>query len=185
MTDYFALLDQPRSPWLDPEQLKQAFHAKTLRAHPDAQGAEASGDAAFAEINEAYQVLREPKRRLQHLVVLLGKTPPGRASAIPQDLDNLFPAVAGLTNDANVVLQKVSASTNALSLSLLRPESLRIRGDIARMLDKLRRLQRTAEDELRRADANASDILQQLYVRFSYLGRWIAELEEKELKLSV
>src|SRR3712207_5027846 len=102
MTDYFALLAQPRSPWLDPEQLKEAFHAKTREAHPDAYGAEASGDGAFAQVNAAYQVLRDPKRRLQHLLVLSGHAPGSRTSAIPRDLEELFPVVASLTRAADV-----------------------------------------------------------------------------------
>ena len=37
MIDYFALLDQPQAPWLDLAELKDAYHKKTLQAHPDAQ----------------------------------------------------------------------------------------------------------------------------------------------------
>ena len=37
MIDYFALLDQPRVPWLDLNELKNAYYQKTLQAHPDAQ----------------------------------------------------------------------------------------------------------------------------------------------------
>ena len=35
MTDYFALLEQPRAPWLDPRGLKEAYHRQTLQTHPD------------------------------------------------------------------------------------------------------------------------------------------------------
>jgi hypothetical protein len=36
MTDYFALLQQPRQPWLEPEQLKQKYQQLTLASHrPD------------------------------------------------------------------------------------------------------------------------------------------------------
>ena len=35
MADYFALLDEPRRPWLDPEELKAKFHALTATVHPD------------------------------------------------------------------------------------------------------------------------------------------------------
>ena len=41
MIDYFALLDQPRAPWLDPDKLKDSYHQKTLQAHPDAQASRA------------------------------------------------------------------------------------------------------------------------------------------------
>jgi curved DNA-binding protein CbpA len=185
MTDHFELLDQPRSPWLDPEKLKQAFYAKSLREHPDAR-ADQSGnsDDGFAQLNEAYQVLRDPKRRLQHLLALAGQSAAGKASAIPPDLEELFPRVAGLTREADVVTQKTGAASSALSLSLIQPELLRIRADVEEMLMRLRELYGAAEGELRTRDCNATSSLQDLYLRFSYLGRWIAELEEKKLRLA-
>ena len=35
MTDYFALLNEPRRPWLDPEPLKDKFLALSATVHPD------------------------------------------------------------------------------------------------------------------------------------------------------
>jgi len=49
MTDYFALLEQPRAPWLDPAELKEVFHRKTLEQHPDAGAAGPEND--FAKLN--------------------------------------------------------------------------------------------------------------------------------------
>ena len=183
MTDYFALLDQARAPWLDSEALKQVFHGRTRHAHPDTRTAH-DGDAAFAQLNEAYQVLRDPKRRLQHLLSLRGETPASQGARIPADVERLFPAVAGLTRQADAVLAKIAASTSALSRSLAQPELLRTRADLEGMLDHVRELHRNAEEELRTVEENATARLQQLYLRFSYLGRWIAELEEKLLRLS-
>ena len=78
MIDYFALLDQPRAPWLDLDELKNTYYQKTLQAHPDAQTTRARADATdatFASLNEAYQVLQDPKRRLHHLLSLEGAAP--------------------------------------------------------------------------------------------------------------
>jgi DnaJ-domain-containing protein 1 len=35
VTDYFALLDEPRQPWLDEEALKAKFFALSTSVHPD------------------------------------------------------------------------------------------------------------------------------------------------------
>ena len=35
MTDYFALLNEPRRPWLDADLLKQTFLTLSAGAHPD------------------------------------------------------------------------------------------------------------------------------------------------------
>jgi curved DNA-binding protein CbpA len=81
MIDCFALLDQPRAPWLDLDELKEAYHKKTLRAHPDAQANRTDEtDASFASLNEAYQVLQDPKRRLHHLLSLQGCAPSSAGS---------------------------------------------------------------------------------------------------------
>ena len=88
MIDYFALLDQPRAPWLDLDELKEHYHQKTLLLHPDAQSNQPSGEAnvMFANLNEAYQVLQDPKRRLLHLLTLAGAAPSSTNQIIPQQL---------------------------------------------------------------------------------------------------
>jgi hypothetical protein len=35
MTDYFALLQTPRRPWVDAEKLKENFQLLSARVHPD------------------------------------------------------------------------------------------------------------------------------------------------------
>ena len=35
MTDHFALLDEPRRPWIDADLLKEKFLALSSRVHPD------------------------------------------------------------------------------------------------------------------------------------------------------
>ncbi|MDQ6623607.1 MAG: J domain-containing protein [Verrucomicrobiota bacterium] len=180
MTDYFALLDQPRAPWLDLEKLKEAFHQRTLHAHPDQQ----SGDnEAFAKLNEGYRVLREPKRRLEHLLALLGE-PPLPQTALPKEIEELFPSIAALVREADDVIAKMANAASALSRSLARaavaPMQARLQGS-ARTLADLQ------EESLVRLKAlNAADIaeLRLHYVRLSYLGRWLAQLEEKQTRLS-
>ncbi|HEY0369444.1 MAG TPA: DnaJ domain-containing protein [Chthoniobacterales bacterium] len=174
MIDYFALLDQPRVAWLDPEQLKQAFHTRTLQSHPDAQGDEAQ----FAQLNEAYQVLRDPKRRLQHLLALRGEA--ANAGRIPPDVEALFPAIARLTRQADVVVAKHQSATNGLARSLVRQELIDARAEVEEMVTQLDQLLASANEQLRNRDADLSE----LFLRFSYLTRWLAELKEKQLQLS-
>ncbi|MDQ6859695.1 MAG: DnaJ domain-containing protein [Verrucomicrobiota bacterium] len=178
MTDYFALLNQPRAAWLDPEQLREAFHAQTRQAHPDASG----DDAAFAEVNQAYQVLREPKRRIQHLLALLGDLPAQQSAAIPPDIAELFPGVAALTRKADVVLEQSRSATSSLSRSLVRPELVRTREEVEQLRSELQAMVDRADEQLQSAD-HVSE-LRELYLRFSYLARWLSELEEKLLQLS-
>ena len=194
MTDYFALLDQPRRPWLDPDKLKQAFHAKSLHAHPDAQrNAETSDQpqAEFAVLNEAYQVLSDPKRRLHHLLTLEGHAPSAANNSIPAEVEQLFPAVAALMQEANALVEKGKATNNPLTRSLIKPQILRVQKRIEEMLETLRQLHENDTAELRQFGASTgatedtwSD-LQRLYFRFSYVTRWTAELQEQQVQLSL
>jgi DnaJ-domain-containing protein 1 len=93
--DYFALLGQPRQPWLDPASLKAAFLEQSARLHPDrvlAASAEekAAATGRFAELNAAYNCLREPKERLLHLLELESGAPPASVQSVPEGTMDLF-----------------------------------------------------------------------------------------------
>ena len=60
VTDHFAAFDFPRTPWVDADELKEKFHRLSAQRHPDAPG---GSDAAFAALNAAWQILREPASR--------------------------------------------------------------------------------------------------------------------------
>ena len=193
MTDYFALLDQPRRPSLDDQELKQAFHTRSLQLHPDTQrgdqGGQLPGNAAFAQLNEAYQVLRDPKQRIQHLLALADRGA-ARQSSVPRDIADLFPIVAGVTHDADAVVQKMEAATTPLSRSLLKAQMLGVRTRIVDTLQQLREMYHSANVQLEAfGPATAYEEtewaqLQELYLRFSYLTRWISELEEKQVRVA-
>jgi curved DNA-binding protein CbpA len=194
MTDYFALLDQPRRPWLDTEELKQAFHAKALHAHPDARaqhGNAGSSNEVFAQLNEAHQVLQDPKRRIHHLLSLIGHPPDRAAGTTPPTIEELFPLVAAATQQASVVVQKSAVATNALSRSLLKAELQKATQQVNVVYDRVLELQERAIGELQQLDGvwNGGDRahiaqLSALHLQFSYVNRWLSELEAKCLDLS-
>jgi len=84
--DYFALLEQTRNPWLDPNELKEKYHELARRTHPD------------HNLNEAYRVLTDPKLRLQHLLTLEGVPPSSASDQIPEELTDLFMEIAPALN---------------------------------------------------------------------------------------
>src|SRR5580692_3518031 len=93
--DNFALFGQPRLPWLDPVALKAAFLEQSARLHPDrvhAASAEekAAATGCFAELNAAYNCLREPKERLLHLLELESGAPPANVQSVPADTVDLL-----------------------------------------------------------------------------------------------
>ena len=192
MTDHFAVLDQPRLPWLDPDTLKQAFHAKSLRSHPDVHTANAEpSNAPFTELNEAYRVLQDPKRRVYHLLELEGDEPGIRITAVPKQIEKLFPRVAELTHKAQTLREQVANTTSSLSRALLEPQLVEVQQKLGDMLRSLHDLEAQSVSELQQLTVHWENdreatlpALQQLYLRFSYLTRWITELEEKQMQLA-
>ena len=194
MIDYFALLDQPRVPWLDLNELKNAYHQKTLQTHPDAQTTRSRADAmdaTFSSLNEAYQVLQDPKRRLHHLLSLEGAAPSSHQT-VPQHLHDLFPVVGALTQRANLLLEKIGTTSNRLSQSLLKPQILEVQNEAREVHTKIQHLFDASLAELRQINpawANnpreQTKALSNLYVAFAYLTRWLAQLNEIIFQLSL
>ena len=195
MIDYFALLDQPHAPWLDLDKLKDTYHQKTLQAHPDAQTSRTCADATdetFTSLNEAYQVLQDPKRRLQHLLSLEGAAPSSADQTVPKQLHDLFPTVGALTQRANLLLEKIRATSNALSRSLLKPQILEVQNETKEVREKIQNLSDASLAELRQINtawaknpAEQIEDLSNLYFAFAYLTRWSAQLDEMTFQLSL
>src|SRR5438270_2323042 len=75
MTDYFALLDEPRRPWVEPNGLKNKFLQLSTELHPDRvheadAAAKQAAQGRYAELNAAYSCLREPKDCVRHFLEL-------------------------------------------------------------------------------------------------------------------
>ena len=191
MIDYFALLEQPRRPWLDSETLKEKYHELTKAVHPD-RPSSANPDSDFANINEAYRVLLDPKLRLDHLLNLEGIAPPSHTN-VPEQIADVFLDIGTLIQETDRLLAR-SATTTALSKALLRSEILKKQKLTADLLEKLENMYAGALKELKLLDqtwtstdkvgAEPSD-LSALSSRFAYLTRWIAQLKERKFQLSI
>ncbi len=59
--DYYELLGVARD--VDAAELKRAFRKKAMQYHPDRNPGDAEAEAKFKELNEAYEVLKDPDKR--------------------------------------------------------------------------------------------------------------------------
>jgi curved DNA-binding protein CbpA len=204
MTDYFAVLRQPRRPWLDLEKLKEEYQRRTLAEHPDLQ-AEGRRNApptrdpspptlgfpTFAEVNEAYRVLNNHRMRLQHLLFLCGRSVLSN-NEVPADLADRFMNIAALIREVDVSLKKRNGADNALSKALLEPGVAVLQNSTNEALAGVDKLQENAVQELQRLDEewqsapdNVMDQLAALAQRFAYFDRWMEQLRERQFQLSV
>src|ERR1043166_6262745 len=119
MTDYFALLNEQRRPWIDTELLKQKFLALSAEVHPDrvhgaAESQKRAAQERYTELNAAYNCLREPKERLAHLLELESGAKPKQVQNVPPDLMNVFMEITNVCRGADSVLAEKDSTTSAL-----------------------------------------------------------------------
>jgi curved DNA-binding protein len=62
--DYYEVLGVPRT--ASPDEIKSAFRKLARKHHPDVAKDKASAEAKFKEVNEAYEVLRDPAKRKRY-----------------------------------------------------------------------------------------------------------------------
>ena len=206
MTDYFALMDEPRRPWIDPESIRSKFLSLSVAAHPDrvhAAGAAATGAAAeqFAQLNAAHLCLREPRARLRHLLELERGIRPAEVQRTPPALMDRFLEVGQLCQN----LDRFLAGKAQLTAPMLKVRAFEQGLD---WLDQIQSLQGKIADEQRRlevelqamnpawlqapppgaATRSASlplDRLEEIYRVISYFARWMAQLQERSVLLAL
>ena len=179
MTDYFALLQKERRPWLEPEELKEKYFALSRLAAPD------------ARLNEAYRVLSDPKLRLHHLLTLEdADLAAGRP--VPPSVADLFWNAGSLLREAEGWLTLAGGTTTALQRSLTAAERARLQGKISEMNEQLRATYESRLEQLRQLDtrwkaASPNDVPQllELYDSIAYLTRLLEQIAEKKFQLDV
>ena len=183
MTDHFAILDQPRRPWLDAAALKDAFHQHSTALHPDVPG---TGDTAqFVALSGAYSVLREPVSRLRHLLELCAPSALAGTSSPPPELSDLFMQIAGARHRLSALLTRRNAATSPLTRALLAGEETALRHELHAALAQLESAEAHALAEVRildatwrETDAEAVRALALHFHHLAYLARWLAQTRE-------
>lgn len=203
MTDYFALLDEPRRPWVDSEPLKTKFLKLSAGAHPDKIHAATSAERdlasrRFAELNAAFNCLREPKARLRHLLELeLGSTPK-QVLEIPPALTDLFTEIAGFRREVDAFLTEAARVQSPLLrlqvfecaqewINRLRAVQKRLGDREADLLQELKSLDVEWGASIKNPVQRGVLLrrVEQIHQQLSFYQRWKAQVQETVLKLSV
>jgi DnaJ-domain-containing protein 1 len=202
MTDFFALLDEPHRPWLEPEALKAKFLALAAQAHPDKQIAASeteklTANRRYAELNAAYRCLAEPQLRLRHLLELELGAKPAEVQQIPAALANLFAEVATTCRNTDAFLAEKNKATSPLMQVQLFERAQKWVERLQTLQTKLTELHNKLTKELKSLDAlwiskaqsgERLDLLkrlEELYRLFGYFNRWRSQIQEQIVQLSL
>jgi DnaJ-domain-containing protein 1 len=204
MTDYFALVKEQRRPWIDPDLLKQKFLALSAEVHPDrVHGAEEAEKRAaqerYAELNTAYNCLREPKERLAHLLELEAGATPKQVQNVPSDLMDAFMEITNVCRGADAFVAEKNATTSPLL-------KLQLFEGGEEWTEKLMALQRKINswreelmgrvkaidgewDKYRDSGSGERQTILGALERYcqllGYFGRWSAQIQERIVQLSL
>jgi DnaJ-domain-containing protein 1 len=200
MTDNFALLNEPRRPWLDAAALKQKFLVLSAAVHPDkihsaSPDEKNSAAKSFADLNTAFTALAEPKTRLLHLLELELGAKPKDIQEIPAQLADLFAEVANNCRSADEFLAEKAKATSPLVLvqffargqewvEILQGLQQKLGGFNEQLIARLKVL----DERWLAADATARrellPKLEELFRLFSYFNRWNRQIQERMVQLS-
>jgi DnaJ-domain-containing protein 1 len=203
--DCFALLNEPRLPWLDPEALNARFLALSSEVHPDryhtaSEPEKQRASQHYTALNTARQCLADPRERLLHLLELeLGVKPPN-VQRIPPGTMDLFMEVGQRCREVDAFLAQRSEVTSPLLKVGLFEKGLEWTEALQALQQAVNAKQDALLAELKdlntawesappigtpgRAAALPLERLEQIYRVLSYTARWTEQLQERVVRLA-
>jgi len=203
--DYFALLGQPRQPWLDADALKAVFLQQSARLHPDRVLASDTAEQAaaterFAKLNAAYNCLREPKDRLLHLLELESGASPANVQNVPADTVDLLMETGEACRQIDPFLAARSRASSPLAKAQMFEKALEWTTRLQAFQEQIQLRRDQLLAELRamndawnaappapspaRAGALPLRRLEELARTFSYMARCVGQIQERLAQLS-
>jgi curved DNA-binding protein CbpA len=188
LDDYFATLGLPRAAAIDEQVLHRAYTEHSRHAHPDHGGSE----AAAALVNAAYESLRQPEKRLKHLLELAGPSEAVAWRTVPLDEDmmQLFSALSAAMDASAKFLDRKTKAASALARALLANEEMQHRDVLEQIGFKIEARKDGMEALLPSLDTAIKDQqpdgwkqLAATQARFAYLAKWQSQVRERLLAL--
>ena len=185
--NHFARFAFEPQPWIDQEALTEKFLQLSAVAHPDkaVEMAKDSSERHFQELNQSYNILRNTRARLLHLLELAGAPKQEHVQNVPSDALELFPLVASATKQADALIrEKAAAGSPMLKVQLME------RG--MEQIEKLQDLQGRIGERIHSIEASLKELpwspappetaLSQVHeaaVALGFLERWNAQLQDR------
>ena len=192
--DYFALLNEPRRPWLDADALKQKFLTLSAAVHPDrvheaSEAEKLSATTHYTQLNAAYRCLREPKERLRHLLELELGHKPSDLTRVPDDLMELFSVVGKILRETEVFRAEQQSVTSPMLKVAMFTRGQEWTDKLTEVRAKILPRRDALLAELRELDAawektKPLERLAEIWRLLGYYERWLGQLQERAVQLA-
>lgn len=194
MTDYFALLELPRSPWIEPAHVREAFVRLSTPVHPDRvhqadEITRLSANQKYADYNAACRCLVETPTRLRHLLDLAAVQKRSDVGSAPSGISDLFFSVGANLRKADELVRQQSDAPSPMIRARLMQKSIPIVAELRTLHSGLA----WRESELDRrcrvltrdwsAAPQQLDTLAEMLREYAFIKRWMGQLRERELQL--
>jgi curved DNA-binding protein CbpA len=194
--DFFALLHEPRRPWLDVDALKTRFLSLSAEVHPDrvhesAEAVKLAATSRYTALNAAHNCLREPRDRIRHLLELELGHKPSDLTNVPNDLMDLFFEIGKGFREVDAFLaEKARATSPLLQVRLF--ERGQVKSDeLGELRARILPRRDALLDELKSVDAEWDSALPKPLERLlviwrllSFYERWLAQIQERTVQLT-
>jgi hypothetical protein len=183
MTDYFALLDLDRRPFIADESLKNAYLRKSelIRAQTKEMD-------VLSSINMAFRTLSNPAARTQHLLNL--EFGDARGGRLAPDIGAIFGAVADAVQMADRELGSLSVHSSALVRAMAYQKVDGVRDKLAEVEHELSNRESGLLLELQQLDVvwhenpvRCRDRLAQVALQLTFVQKWLSEVHERQIRL--
>jgi hypothetical protein len=184
LMDAFEELGLERDLRVSEEVLRERYDRGSKERHPDGGGTR----EGFAQLREAYEMLRSPARRLRHWLELEGEQV-SRIGMVPEELMGLFGEVGGLLQRVEGVRVKKEGARTALVRSMVECEVMELAEGVEAMRGRV--AERAAELEgcfggfQERGLEGCVEEAMTVAASLAFLEKWEAQLREAWVGLAL
>ena len=167
----FAIFNIAPSAHLDLSEIEDQYKQLAANHHPDKGG----DKDTFDEINQAYQILTSPAKRLKSYLSAMEIEHDPRGT-VGNELMDLFMQVASLVQSSEAFIRKKQAAQSALAKALLEPESMSTQSQISKLINQI---ESAEADQLSALEQdNTGPQLSQIARNLAFLEKWRAQLQQ-------
>lgn len=167
----FAIFHIAPSVRIERENLEASYKSLLAEHHPDQGG----DKGTFDQVNQAYQILSSPAKRLKSYLEQEG-IPHDPRGTVGNELMDLFMQVASLVQSTEAFIRKKNAAQSALAKALLEPESMATQSKISKLINEIE----TAESvQLTSLEGQLTPAqISQIARNLAFLEKWRAQLQQ-------
>lgn len=183
MSNAFQVFNLEPAAYVDTDALKNRYLTLSAQSHPDSSSA--PDPAQFILIQKAYECLSSDRLRLMCLLGVLGEDETKSLINVSQELGDLFMEVATQLAHADSLIKERTQAESNLEKALLEPRILTGIDELQSLQKNLNNRRTSHHSALKELSQENREKIKYYVIEFSYLDRWISQLQEKMFLLAM